>query len=235
MALYAIGDIHGSYIALKTLLQKLSAKSKEHTYIFLGDYVNKGDDSNKVLSYLIKFSKKNNCIFLRGNHDIIMLSARFSKENFKRWIQSGGDKTLESYNALSCKWHKKIPQKHWQFLEKTLAFYQINNRIFVHAGLEEGISLKKQNPEYLFWNKNQQPVRYKKGKTVFCGHTNQKSGEIGNFGHTILLDTFAWGSGYLTALDVDSGKYFQASNSGELRKRKLDLRIKDKAKKLELA
>lgn len=221
MSVFAIGDIHGSYIALKTLLEKLKKKGKEHTYIFLGDYVNKGSNSKKVLDYLIEFSSSHHCVFLKGNHDILMLKARKGKVSYKDWLIQGGDKTLESYQLKEKGWKEEIPNKHWQFLEETISYYEWNNNLFVHAGLEAGKGLKKQNKQVLFWNKNQKPVQYKKNKKVFCGHTAQKSGEIANFKHTILLDTYAWGGGWLTALNVESGKYYQTNNSGDLRKRKL--------------
>lgn len=221
MSVFAIGDIHGSYFALKTLLDKLTRKGKNHTYIFLGDYVNKGSNSKEVLDYLIEFSRKHQCIFLRGNHDILMLKSRKGRVTFKDWVQQGGDKTLESYHIKDKNWQEEIPDEHWRFLEDSVAYYEWGNNLFVHAGLEARKSLKKQSKQVLFWNKNLMPNSYRKNKRVFCGHTVQKSGNIGNFKHTILLDTFAWGGGWLTALNVESGKYHQSNNSGELRKGKL--------------
>jgi len=223
MSVFAIGDIHGSHTALKTLLDKLTSKGKEHTYIFLGDYVNKGSDSKEVIDYLIRFKENHHCVFLKGNHDILMLNARKGKSEFKDWVQQGGDKTLKSYQAELKNWEKEIPKNHWQFLEDTLPYFKWKDNIFVHAGLDVDKSLKKQSDQVLFWNKNIKPARYKKNKRVFCGHTLQKSGKIKNFKHTILLDTFAWGGGWLTAMNVESGKYYQTNNKGDLRKRKIVL------------
>ena len=218
MSVFAIGDIHGSYIALTTLLDKLTSKSKEHSYVFLGDYVNKGSRSREVIEYLIDFSKYHQCIFLRGNHEILMLRARSGLTDFKDWLQQGGDKTLESYHSNQRNWKAVIPKNHWQFLEDTLPYFQWKNNLFVHAGLEADKVLKKQGQNVLFWNKNTTPTRYKKDKRVFCGHTVQKSGRVANFQHTVLLDTFAWGGGWLTAMNVKSGKYYQTNNSGVLRR-----------------
>jgi hypothetical protein len=62
----------------------------------------------------------------------------------------------------------------------------------------------------------------------------QKSVRIRNFKHTILLDTFAWGTGYLTAVNFESGKYHQANNSGKLRKGELEFNLVMKSKKEEI-
>jgi serine/threonine protein phosphatase 1 len=51
---------------------------------------------------------------------------------------------------------------------------------------------------------------------MICGHTSQKSGQIKSVGHAICIDTFAWGGGWLTCLDVDTGHYWQANNDGEI-------------------
>ncbi len=74
MSIYAIGDIHGCYTALITLFAQLPRTSDDQ-YIFLGDYVDKGSDSQGTLKWLIEFSKNNPCTFIRGNHDILMMEA----------------------------------------------------------------------------------------------------------------------------------------------------------------
>jgi len=116
MSVFAIGDIHGSFIALTTLLDKLTSKGKEHIYIFLGDYVNKGPQSKEVIEYLLDFSQYQHCVFIRGNHDILMLRARNSKPDYNEWVQLGGGATLESYMAKGKNWKDQIPVEHWKFL-----------------------------------------------------------------------------------------------------------------------
>ena len=62
MAVYAIGDIHGCYKQLVRLIE-LVPKSKKDTFVFLGDYVDKGKKSKDVIDYLIDLSKKYTCVF----------------------------------------------------------------------------------------------------------------------------------------------------------------------------
>jgi serine/threonine protein phosphatase 1 len=57
---------------------------------------------------------------------------------------------------------------------------------------------------------------------MICGHTSQKSGLPLNLGHTVCIDTFAHGGGWLTCLDVRTGLYWQANQNGGLRTDALD-------------
>lgn len=46
MALIAIGDIHGNYLALNDLLTKVTSElGAGDTLVFLGDYIDRGPDS----------------------------------------------------------------------------------------------------------------------------------------------------------------------------------------------
>jgi serine/threonine protein phosphatase 1 len=53
---------------------------------------------------------------------------------------------------------------------------------------------------------------------MICGHTAQKTGKPLNLGHSICIDTWVYGAGWLTCLDVDTGEYWQARQSGEHRR-----------------
>jgi serine/threonine protein phosphatase 1 len=61
------------------------------------------------------------------------------------------------------------------------------------------------------------PGPHRSGKTVIAGHSSQKTGEILDKGHLICIDTYCFGGGWLTALDVDSREAWQANRYGELR------------------
>ena len=72
--LIAIGDIHGEYYKLENLIKKLDLKSND-TCVFTGDYIDLGEYSRDVVSRLIELSKEINCIFLKGNHEDLLLKA----------------------------------------------------------------------------------------------------------------------------------------------------------------
>jgi serine/threonine protein phosphatase 1 len=215
MALYAIGDIHGTLTALKTLF-KVGNFSPEDTFIFLGDYVDRGPDSKGVIDWLLLNAHHFHFVFLRGNHEIMMLDSRESTSQLSSWLIFGGAETLDSYGTGGDSiWQEKIGQEHWGFLEQTKAWHQIDDLIFVHAGFEPGVALREQDEHDLFWKKYITPMPYEPDKTVICGHTSRKNGEIANFGHTICIDTFAYGGQWLTCLNVHTMEYIQANEYGD--------------------
>ncbi len=58
-----IGDIHGCYKVLKEYLQEIR---QENYYVFLGDYIDRGSESAKVLELLIKLAKLENVTLIEG-------------------------------------------------------------------------------------------------------------------------------------------------------------------------
>ena len=63
-----VGDIHGCYYTLDTILNQKWNKDSEQL-IFLGDLVNKGKHSMKVLQYLFDLHKEfhDKVLILKGN------------------------------------------------------------------------------------------------------------------------------------------------------------------------
>jgi serine/threonine protein phosphatase 1 len=55
------------------------------------------------------------------------------------------------------------------------------------------------------------------GKVMVCGHTAQKTGAPLDLGHAVCIDTYVYGSGWLTCLDVQTGELWQARQTGETR------------------
>lgn len=218
MAIFAVGDIHGCYYALTTLLNEIPYNEND-VFIFLGDYVDRGSRTKESIDFLIEFSRKNDSMFLRGNHEIMMLTARLGSDRLEDWEFCGGSETLRSYKLKPGKgWHEKIPKEHWDFLEATEPFHQIDKYIFVHAGLESGVPLINQNRHSLYWEKYITPEKYSDNNIVICGHTSRKDGNIADFDHTICIDTFVYGGKWLTALNVETGEYYQASERKKVRK-----------------
>ena len=64
-----IGDIHGGLKALIQLLEKPEVKENDRL-IFLGDYVDGWNESAQVINFLIDLSQKQQCVFIKGNHDV---------------------------------------------------------------------------------------------------------------------------------------------------------------------
>jgi serine/threonine protein phosphatase 1 len=220
--LLALGDIHGCYLALTTLVEQVALTPADRI-IALGDYVDRGSDSRSVIEWLIARRAEGRLIALRGNHDLMMMAARCSLSQAALWLNYGGDATLASYRSTDGKGGlETVPQEHWDFLELgCVDFFETERQIFVHATCAPDKPLDQQTPASLFWDKLDDPQPHQSGKTVICGHTAQKNGEPKNFGHTICIDTWVYGSGWLTCLDVASGRYWQANEQGQSREGQL--------------
>jgi serine/threonine protein phosphatase 1 len=217
MRTLAIGDIHGCYRSLTSLAEFVPFKD-EDTLITLGDYVNRGPDSYSVIEWLIERERIGRVILLRGNHEIMMCQAKRDAEEMREWLDNGGDTTLASYSVAGFSHFDEIPQGHWDFLENSLLpFFEIDTHFFVHANAYPDFPIDDQ-PEYmLYWESFGEPAAHDSGKIMVCGHTPQKSGQPLNVGHAVCIDTWAQGDGWLTCLDVKSGRYWQANEKGEAR------------------
>ncbi|RYY22336.1 MAG: serine/threonine protein phosphatase, partial [Chitinophagaceae bacterium] len=95
----AIGDIHGALRALEQLLEMINPQVADK-FIFLGDYVDGWPDSAQVISFLIKFSKKYHCIFIKGNHDVWCELWLNGNKADSIWLHHGGKATIESYKLI---------------------------------------------------------------------------------------------------------------------------------------
>jgi hypothetical protein len=65
---WVIGDIHGMYRALQGLLEAVARRDPDARFLFVGDYVNRGPDSSRVIDLLLSLPDAS---FVRGNHDDI--------------------------------------------------------------------------------------------------------------------------------------------------------------------
>lgn len=219
MRILAIGDIHGCLTALTTLLAAV-ALQPDDLVITLGDYVDRGPDSRGVLDLLLHLHATGRLVALRGNHDVLMLEARQDDEERRLWLQCGGKQTLASYGArlVSDGEITGIPEGHWRFLEETCVdYYETATHFFVHANAYPDIPLDEQPLYMLHWEKLGATFPHVSGKVMVCGHTKLGSGEVLNRGHMVCLDTGAYAGGWLTCLDVTTGRLWQANQRGEAR------------------
>ena len=172
------------------------------TYVFLGDYVDRGPDSKGVIESLIQFDKDHDCVFLRGNHDHVMLEA-LKNEDHTDWQALGGQPTIDSYDGA-------FPESHIKFLEATQLYYDTDEYMFVHAGAPLNLSLEegKEDPgaaNYYLWGRghlNRSALPWE--KPLVFGHTPMKEPLISE--QMIGIDTGCvykrQGFGLLTAISL---------------------------------
>jgi serine/threonine protein phosphatase 1 len=221
MRVLAIGDVHGCLYPLNDLLAWVRPAADD-LVVTLGDYVDRGPDTRGVLDRLIELKRAGvRLVCLRGNHEIMMLTARLGgREDTKMWLGVGGVQTLGSYGggAGKCGTLADVPAAHWHFLDHNLlAYYETETHIFVHAGVLCGFDMDEQTEDALYWQFLPGAMRHGSGKTVVCGHTSQKSGEPKVVPGAVCIDTYAHGGGWLTCLEAGTGRYWQVNHLGQKR------------------
>lgn len=132
------GDIHGDLRKLELALS--DERISDRLLIFVGDYVDRGPDSEGVISRLIELESSRNCVFLKGNHESLLQNFLKDK-NLINYAKFGGLETIKSYlkqekaNNVVDKFIESFPTKHLDFLKKLKIFWE-NDEIFVsHSGL----------------------------------------------------------------------------------------------------
>jgi serine/threonine protein phosphatase 1 len=218
MRILAIGDIHGCLTALDRLLAEVRPQPDD-LVVTMGDYIDRGPDSKGVIGRMLELRKICKLVPLRGNHDVMMLHARDNYQAQQAWLLMGGKETLASYSGLSGGGRlSDVPGPHWEFLDKTCVdWYETDRHLFVHANAYPDLSLAEQPESMLLWEKMFAPRPHESGKVLICGHTAQKSGKPRNWGHTICIDTWVYGDGWLTCLDIETSQTWQANQRGEWR------------------
>ena len=117
---YIIGDVHGCWDKLQKLLNVINFNENNDKLIFLGDLVNRGNNSLKVLDFLINTK---NVDSIMGNHDFYLLRALLGFNN-----------KIESFNEIiEHKDSDKIFK--WLCKRKLILIDDDNKNIFVHAGV----------------------------------------------------------------------------------------------------
>jgi serine/threonine protein phosphatase 1 len=216
-----IGDIHGCSTALNLMLQELSPTPGD-IVVSLGDYVDRGPDTRGVIECLLELEKHTQLIPLLGNHEILMLDARDSTVDSGSWFAVGGSATMESYAGWAKPEWDKVPETHWAFLSRLHRWHATDSHIFAHANVNAMLPMPDQSDDWLFWRRLDDSHPHFSGKTLICGHTAQKSGLPVLLPGRICIDTWAYGNGWLTGLDVGTETFVQTSQLGEVRRLSFD-------------
>ena len=236
MRKFVIGDIHGGLKALEQVLEKSGAK-EDDTLIFLGDFVDGWSESPAVLDFLIKLQETQPCIFMRGNHDDLLmkwLSNKTADFDEKTWFIHGGEATALSYQNIDV----VTKEKHIHFLQSLQDYYlDDNNRLFIHAGFTNMRGVGHEFFKTLFyWDRTlwetalamdsqlskeaiTYPIRFKIYNEIYIGHT-----PVTKINETIPvnkacvwnIDTGAAFKGKLTIMDIDTKEFWQSDSLPDL-------------------
>ena len=129
--LIAVGDIHGCHAEFAELLNQLELKAGDRV-VLLGDLVNRGPDSTKV----IDLARSVGAVSLLGNHELRLL--KFRKTGDRKYMK---EHDLETFDSLR--------PDDWAYLESMkLTFEEPElNTVFVHGGFMPGEPWQKQPSE----------------------------------------------------------------------------------------
>ena len=226
----AVGDLHGHCTPLKRLLEKIDL-SKEDLLIFIGDYIDRGPESSKVVDTLLELrSKWHNLIFLKGNHEDMLLGSighPACVNDLNTWLYNGGGWTLKSYGMGIDKMRElgstrrseegqklvisHIPESHINFFLDLKLYIETENFFFCHGGINPASSIEqgRRNAFDLLWMRDHiyaENLAWE--KTVVCGHTPLHDMLIRE--RLICIDTGLFYYGKLSAFDVLGRKVFSA-------------------------
>lgn len=174
---FAISDIHGCARTFKRLCKHKLQLQEGDTLYLLGDYINRGPDSKGVLDYIFKLQRKGIAIHaLRGNHEDLFLKALYSKHLRRNFLLNGGDRTLRSFGAKNM---EDIPAPYIDFLRQLNYYFEVDDKILVHAGLNFELEDIFKDREAMLWLKQMQLDKKKLGdRYVIHGHTPQSKLDI---------------------------------------------------------
>jgi serine/threonine protein phosphatase 1 len=200
---FAIGDIHGCFDKLTDLLAACETvrAGRRARFVFIGDYVDRGPDTRKVIELLLdrQLKERDRFICLRGNHeDLLIRASRRDRtdRDLINWWANGGEQTLDSYGADD---PSDLPADHLAWIEALPLTFIDGNRLFVHAGVRPGISLSAQAEEDLLWIREPfLSAEEDHGAFVVHGHTPTGSGLPELRPNRLNLDTGACFGGPLT-------------------------------------
>lgn len=131
---YVIGDIHGEISKLKLLIEIICKNDNLPEFIFIGDYIDKGENSKKTLDHLDELRKNYKCIFLIGNHEYLWKNASNNKNYLFKYgaistINSFGFKSIEETQTY-------ILRKYENLFNLFVDYYQIDSYLIVHSGIQ---------------------------------------------------------------------------------------------------
>lgn len=217
-----IGDVHGHYEGLMTLLSAIAPGQNDKIY-FLGDLIDRGPQS----SHVVKFVMESSYPCLLGNHEQMLINILTNKEApapaVQAWLYSGGQATIASYKKAT------IPYDHLEWFQSLPTNLDLGDVWLVHAGVDPGVPVSKQTAEQFCWVRDEfhsitQPIFA--DKLIVIGHTitftlpGVTPGKLARGTGWIDIDTGAYHprSGWLTGLDVQNNVVYQANvNTNQVR------------------
>lgn len=209
-----IGDIHGCFREFTGLLSKLQYIGEQDRLILIGDYIDRGPDSCKVVQFIryleLAFGKEK-VIALKGNHEDLLLDYMTSTEPKERclakydWMRNGAAATIDSWEECN-----ENIESYLEWFKSLRLFYETSDFYIVHAGVNPMYPLDNQKSEDRLWIRDSFINSHRDfGKTIVFGHTMIKGFSSKNevcklSGNKIAIDTGCVVGGKLSAIILPS-------------------------------
>jgi serine/threonine protein phosphatase 1 len=218
---YAIGDVHGRLDVLEPLLRDIaqdalqSRPAEKPMLVFLGDYVDRGPESKRVVDLILKMAThpEFETRILKGNHEEALLQFLDEPPFGSDWMEHGGGPTLASYGVqppptrtdrdawdrVRDEFDRALPREHRDFFQNLELLLTVGDYAFVHAGVKPGVALEHQVERDLLWIRHE--FLEEKGpfaKVIVHGHTPNEEAQLTP--HRLGIDTGAYATGVLTAV-----------------------------------
>jgi serine/threonine protein phosphatase 1 len=229
---FAIGDIHGDLDQLLKVLKCLPAGlDKDDTFVFLGDYVDRGPQSAQVVDFIRHLGDVTpaKVVTLRGNHEDAWL--RVIDEGWPEFVFPLGNGCLAAYRSFTgaappVEDEEPSPEELEILLKGSFfppdvvawfrglpLWYEDDHAIYVHAGLGRGPDGEFRHPKdtdpagLLLWCRDEDFFRnYKATKPVVFGHTGTECLPPELSGYTPDDPTDLWAGEWALGLDTGCGK-----------------------------
>lgn len=218
MAVFAIGDVHGCADELEDLLALLPLDDNS-TVVTLGDYIDRGPYSRRVIEVLMRAREKHNIVSLSGNHEEMLREFLdgSNPQRVARFILNGGSSTLADFANDHGEW--VIPKDHLEFLEGLKLWHETDDHFFVHAGVPD-VPLKELDPvrdrDELLWIRRAFISNTRRWeKRIVHGHTPVNAVEVS--ATRINVDTACAYGGFLTAIELPSHRIYSVPRRTGLR------------------
>ncbi|MCX6146952.1 MAG: metallophosphoesterase [Candidatus Kapabacteria bacterium] len=212
---FIIGDIHGCSQTLNKLLFEVLNVTQEDYLYFLGDFIDRGPRSKKVIKQIIRLIQMGFKVeSIIGNHEIMLLESINDSKAFEEWLRAGGRSTLTSFKVSN---PRDIKPKYLDYIRSLKNYIALDEFIIVHGGLDFSLDDPLSDSSRMAWIRNQTVEKNKiSGKRIIVGHTPVSLSKAYKSitEDRIMLDGGCVYSnlekdlGYLIALELNSMKIF---------------------------
>lgn len=240
MKRYVVGDIHGSAKGLRQCLNRCRFDYDNDLLICIGDLCDGYPETRQVLDILLEVK---HLVLILGNHDVKLFNWLSKGIIADNWLRIGGLGSMESFLIYPNReilnldtFHLEIDKKYLNLLSQLKPYHILDNKLFVHAGVNDKRLIKKNNKRTLYSNRTfwRKAKKYDKQKLKFKLHEYSNSNVIQEIfiGHSPVntntnslperrsnvwnVDTGAGNGGKLSIMDIDNKRTWQSDYSKKL-------------------